>query len=149
MIKNSTLIFVLIFAFLFRLEIFSWRLIGVMFLILVGVVLMVATETSFSVIGFVLVIFASASGGLRWSLTQLLLRRGNGSQNMGMDTPPAALFWMTPAMGIILALMSMSAEGWLVIFQSRFFASIGTTLMTLLYILIPGSLAFFMVLSEF
>lgn len=149
MVKNSALIFVLIFAFLFRLEVFSWRLIGVMFLILVGVILMVATEASFSLVGFILVISASASGGLRWSLTQLLLQKGKGKPNIGMDDPPAALFWMTPAMGVILAIMSMIAEGWINIFKSSFFDGIGRSFTTVSYMLMPGSLAFFMVLSEF
>ncbi|KIJ50780.1 hypothetical protein M422DRAFT_27304 [Sphaerobolus stellatus SS14] len=149
MVKNSSLIFVLIFAFLFRLEVFSWRLIGVMFLILSGVVLMVATETSFSLLGFLLVLAASASGGLRWSLTQVLLSKGKGKKSMGIDTPPAALFWMTPAMGIILAIMSIATEGWFKIYNSPFFDGISKSAQTISFIILPGSIAFFMVLSEF
>ena len=148
MVKNSTLIFVLIFAFLFRLEVFSIRLVGVIFLILFGVILMVATETSFSLPGFLLVISASASGGLRWSLTQLLLRKDR-KHSMGLDTPPAALYWMTPAMGITLGCLSMIVEGWMSVFSSRFFDGFTTSLMTGLYILMPGILAFCMVVSEF
>ena len=148
MVKNSSLVFVLIFAFLFRLEVFSFRLIGVIFLILVGVILMVANETSFSLSGFLLVLFASASGGLRWSLTQILMRK-DGKRGMGLETPPAALFWMTPAMGIILAGLSMVVEGWIQVFKSRFFDGFTASLMTVVYILMPGSLAFCMILSEF
>lgn len=149
MVKNSSLVFVLIFAFLFKLEVFSWRLIGVMSLIFIGVVLMVATETSFSLVGFLLVLAASASGGLRWSLTQILLTKDKGKKSMGMDTPPAALFWMTPAMGIALALMSILFEGWITLFRSSFFDGIGRSLLTILYIILPGTVAFCMVLSEF
>ncbi|KAF8585781.1 triose phosphate transporter [Ramaria rubella] len=148
MVKNSSLIFVLIFAFLFRLEVFSIRLVGVIFLILVGVILMVATETSFSLPGFLLVISASACGGLRWSLTQILLRK-DSKNSMGLDTPPAALFWMTPAMGVILGVLSMIVDGWFRIFTSRFFDGFGASLMTGLYILLPGTLAFCMITSEF
>jgi len=148
MIKNSSLIFVLVFAFLFRLEAFSLRLIGVIFLILVGVILMVATETSFSLPGFLLVLTASACGGLRWSLTQLLLRKDN-KHGMGLSTPPAALFWMAPAMGLMLAGLSMVVEGWIHVFTSRFFDGVAKSAMTGLYILFPGSVAFCMVISEF
>ena len=148
MVKNSSLIFVLIFAFLFRLEVFSLRLIGVIFLILFGVILMVATETSFSLPGFLLVISASASGGLRWSLTQLLLRKDR-KHSMGLDTPPAALFWMAPVMGITLGCLSMMVEGWMSVFSSKFFDGFTTSVMTGLYILMPGTLAFCMVISEF
>lgn len=109
---------------------------------------MVATETSFSLPGFLLVISASASGGLRWSLMQLLLRR-DSKHGMGLETPPAALFWMAPAMGIILAGLSMAVEGWIRVFQSSFFDGLWVSLMTGLYILMPGTLAFCMVISEF
>jgi len=149
MVKNSSLIFVLIFAFLFRLEVFSLRLIGVMFLILVGVILMVATETSFSLSGFLLVISASACAGLRWSLTQVLLKKDRKQSSMGLDSPPAALFWMTPAMGLILAGLSLIVDGWINVIRSRFFDDIATSLMTGVYIIIPGIMAFSMVLSEF
>ncbi|KAF5388761.1 hypothetical protein D9757_005639 [Collybiopsis confluens] len=70
MVKSSSLIFVLLFAFLFHLEKFSWRLVGVVILICGGVLLMVATETHFVLRGFLLVLSASALGGLRWGLTQ-------------------------------------------------------------------------------
>ena len=65
MCKSSSLIFVLLFAFAFRLEIFSWRLIGVITLIFVGVLLMVATQTQFILSGFIMVItFAFCVGDL-------------------------------------------------------------------------------------
>ena len=148
MVKNSTLIFVLIFAFLFRLEEFSVRLIGVILLILLGVILMVATETAFSLPGFLLILSASATGGLRWSLTQLLLRK-DGKNRMGLDTPPAAIFWMAPTMGITLAFLSIVIEGWINVFSSKFFDGFAASLMTMLYIIMPGVLAFCMVISEF
>jgi solute carrier family 35 protein C2 len=149
MVKNSSLIFVLIFAFLFRLEVFSLRLIGVIVLIVVGVILMVATETSFSLAGFFLVLSASAFGGLRWSLTQILLKKDRKQGSMGLDSPPVAIFWMTPAMGIILAALSMIVDNWINIFQSHFFDGITMSLLTSMYILIPGIVAFGLVMSEF
>lgn len=150
MVKNSSLIFVLLFAFLFHLETFSLRLVGVILLILVGEVLMVATETKFSLKGFILVLTASASAGLRWSLTQLLLKKkSNKEENMGLETPPAALFWMTPAMGVALAILSMAIYGWIAIFTSKFFNGFGVAFWTSMFILFPGVIAFCMVLSEF
>ena len=79
---------VLLFAFLFHLETFSWRLVFVIPLISAGVVLMVATETAFHFAGMFMVSSASALGELRWSLTQILLRK----QNMGMDTLVATVY---------------------------------------------------------
>ena len=60
MCKSSTLIFVLFFAFLFRPERFSLRLVSVILLIFFGVLMMVATETQFSLPGFFLVLSGSA-----------------------------------------------------------------------------------------
>lgn len=145
MCKSSSLIFVLLFAFLFRLEVFSWRLIGVISLIFCGVLLMVASETHFVVVGFILVISASALGGFRWSLTQLLLK----DKKMGLDNPAATIFWLAPIMGVTLAIVSMTLESWSNIFNGVFFSSVNKGLETVFYLIAPGFLAFAMVLSEF
>jgi len=145
MCKSSSLIFVLLFAFAFRLEVFSWRLVGVISLIFSGVLLMVATETHFVLGGFLLVISASAFGGLRWSLTQLLLR----DKRTAFSNPAATVFWLAPTMGITLAVISMLIERWGELFKSKFFSSLGTTTETMLYLISPGVVAFLMVLSEY
>ncbi|KAK2467852.1 hypothetical protein APHAL10511_000147 [Amanita phalloides] len=145
MCKSSSLIFVLLFAFLFRLEIFSWRLVAVICLIFSGIILMVATETHFVLNGFILVISASALGGLRWSLTQLLLR----SKKMGFDSPAATIFWLAPIMGFTLGIISMLVEHWGDLFKSKFFSGLGSTLETSIYLTAPGIVAFCMVISEF
>ncbi|THH18176.1 hypothetical protein EW146_g2767 [Bondarzewia mesenterica] len=117
MCKSSSLIFVLLFAFLFRLETFSYRLVGVIFLILIGVLLMVATQTHFVLSGLILVLSASAAGGLRWSLTQLLLK----NKKMGLDNPAATIFWLSPVMGLTLAIISAVMDSWTTLFKSHFF----------------------------
>jgi len=145
MCKSSSLIFVLFFAFLFRLEVFSLRLVGVMSLIFIGVILMVATETHFELAGFLLVEFGSALAGFRWSLTQLLLR----SKNIGFDNPAATLFWLTPIMGATLAALTLIVDGWHKVFVNKFFDSGPELLRTLFFLISPGIIAFCMVLSEF
>jgi solute carrier family 35, member C2 len=145
MCKSSSLIFVLLFAFLFRLEVFSLRLVGVILLIFSGVLLMVATETHFILSGFFLVLSASASGGLRWSLTQLLLK----NRKVGLDNPAATIFWLAPVMGVSLGVVSMIVEGWGVILGSKFFADFWTTMVTAVCLTAPGLIAFGMVMSEF
>ena len=144
MCKSSSLIFVLIFAFVFRLEPFSFRLIGVIFLIFSGVLLMVATETHFVLGGFILVISASALSGLRWSLTHLLLK----NKQLGMDNPAATVFWLSPAMGLTLGVLSIIIESWSTIFRD-FYGSFRDAMKTTFYLICPGVVAFFMVLSEF
>ncbi|KIM45081.1 hypothetical protein M413DRAFT_441745 [Hebeloma cylindrosporum] len=145
MCKSSSLVFVLLFAFLFRLEVFSLRLVGVILLIFSGVVLMVAAETHFVLEGLILVLSASALGGLRWSLTQVLLK----SKKMGFDNPAATIYWLAPIMGVTLAILSSIIENWPSIFRSKFFQGTMPTLETIFFLTSPGVLAFCMVLSEF
>ncbi|KZV71146.1 TPT-domain-containing protein [Peniophora sp. CONT] len=145
MCKSSSLIFVLGFAFLFRLESFSWRLVGVILLICSGVLLMVATETHFVVSGFILVISASALGGLRWSLTQLLMR----DKNLGIDSPAATIYWLAPVMGITIGVISLILDSWSSLIGSEFFNGAGATFRTLFLLTLPGVVAFAMVMSEY
>jgi len=145
MCKSSSLIFVLLFAFLFRLETFSWRLVGVILLIFMGVLLMVATETEFVLQGLILVLGASALGGLRWSLTQVLLK----SKNSGLDNPAATIFWLAPSMGVTLAIVSVATEDWPHLFRTQFFQDKARVLETITSMLAPGVIAFCMILAEF
>lgn len=147
MCKSSNLAFVLFFAFLFGLEVIRWSLIGIISLITVGVVMMVAAETKFVLVGAVQVLSASALGGLRWALTQMLLDR----DEMGMNNPIATIFWLAPVMGISLISLSAIFESWHTIFaaQSGYFDTIGHTFKTMGLIAAPGVLAFGMNLAEF
>jgi solute carrier family 35, member C2 len=145
MCKSSSLIFVLLFAFLLRLETFSFRLVGVILLIFSGVVLMVATETHFVLSGLLLVLSASAFGGLRWGLSQLLLK----DKKMGMDNPAATIFWLSPVMGLSLAVISLIIDGWIRVFTTPFFDGLWATLHTSIFLLAPGVVAFCMLMSEF
>jgi solute carrier family 35 protein C2 len=106
---------------------------------------MVATQTHFVFLGLILVLTVSACGGLRWSLTQLLLK----NRKMGLDNPVATIFWLAPASGIALAMISATWDNWFIVFGSRFFDGFGTTLRTCSLLLAPGIVAFAMVLSEF
>lgn len=147
MCKSSNLAFVLFFAFLFGLEVIRWSLIGIISLITIGVVLMVAAETKFVLVGAVQVLSASALGGLRWALTQMLLDR----DEMGMNNPIATIFWLSPVMGVCLITLSAAFESWHTIFaaKSGYFDSVPHALKTVGLIAAPGFLAFGMNLAEF
>jgi len=105
---------------------------------------MVATETHFVLGGFILVISASALSGVRWSLTHLLLK----NKELGMDNPAATLFWLSPAMGLTLGVISLLIESWSTIFRD-FYDSFWGAVRTTFYLISPGIVAFCMVLSEF
>lgn len=145
MCKSSNLAFVLICAFAFRLEKPRWSLIAVILIITAGVVMMVFTETEFHLVGAVEVLTASAMGGLRWSLTQMLLDK----KAMGLDNPVATLRCLAPIMGVLLVIISLAVESWSELFSSKFFETWATGLHTLILIIIPGCLAFCMNIAEY
>jgi len=97
---------------------------------------MVATETQFVLGGFVTVLSASGFGGLRWALTQLLLR----NKKMGLDNPAATVFWLSPIMGVTLGVISAVVEDWAALFHSDFFSSFRQSLETVLFLIAPGIL---------
>eukprot|EP00897_Mesotaenium_endlicherianum_P010562 jgi/Mesen1/9534/ME000064S08879 len=74
MCKSSAPVFLLIFAFAFKLETPSLRLLGVIVVVSVGVLLTVAGETEFELVGFILVMIGAVMSGLRWVLVQVLLQ---------------------------------------------------------------------------
>src|SRR5882757_2224273 len=106
MCKSSSLAFVLIFAFLFRLEVPSWRLVAIIATMTLGVVMMVAGEVKFSTLGFILVISAAFFSGFRWGLTQILLLRNPATSN-----PFSSIFYLAPIMFAGLVVIATPLEG--------------------------------------
>ncbi len=145
MCKSSSLAFVLIFAFLFRLETPSYKLILIIATMTVGVVLMVAGEADFKPLGFALVIASSFFSGFRWGLTQILLLRHPATSN-----PFATLFFLSPIMFVSLVTIASFAEGPIALSAglSELAAKKGS-ITSVLLLLFPGFLAFCMTTSEY
>lgn len=74
MCKSAAPIFILLFAFMFRLEKPSFSLLGIMLIVSFGVLLTVAKETEFNLWGFIFIMLAAVMSGFRWSMTQILLQ---------------------------------------------------------------------------
>lgn len=145
MCKSSVLGFVLLFAFLFRLEKPSWKLAAIITTMTAGVIMMVAGETSFDALGFVLVMSAAASSGFRWSLTQILLLRNPATSN-----PFSSIFFLAPVMFLTLLVLAVPVEGPVALVRA--FAALSAekgTVLSLTILLFPGCLAFAMTASEF
>src|SRR6266699_568361 len=145
MCKSSSLAFVLLFAFLLRLEAPTWRLVGIIGTMTVGVIMMVAGEVEFKLGGFVLVISAAFFSGLRWGLTQILLLRNPATSN-----PFSTIFFIAPVMFVTLSAMAIPLEG----FGDLLAGLRGLTgqwgvFLTPLLVLFPGCIAFLMTATEF
>lgn len=145
MCKSSVLAFVLLFAFLFRLESPTWKLCLVILFMTVGVIMMVAGEAAFNALGFVLVMTASLCSGFRWSLTQIMLLRNPATSN-----PFSSIFFLTPVMFLALFLLALPIEGPANVIQGikELTASSGG-FFSFILLLFPGILAFLMVSAEF
>ncbi|RIA92617.1 triose-phosphate transporter family-domain-containing protein [Glomus cerebriforme] len=145
MVKSSTPIWVLIFAFMFGLEQPRLILIFIITVISLGVILTVAGETKFNLTGFLLVLGAAIVSGLRWSLTQMLLQKEEG-----MNNPVATLYYVSPIMFILMTILSLIFENPFHVFNtSKHFEDLGTGLETFLLMLLGGFLAFCMTIAEF
>lgn len=145
MCKSSVLIFVLIFAFLFRLETPTLRLTLIILCMTLGVVMMVFGETAFHLTGFLLAISASFFSGFRWALTQILLLRHPATSN-----PFATMFFLAPIMFATLFIIAFFTETpSAVVVGLQLLAHTVGTFRAVLLMFVPGVLAFCMIASEF
>jgi solute carrier family 35, member C2 len=145
MCKSSVLGFVLVFAFIFRLEQPTWKLCAIILVMTTGVIMMVAGEAAFNAAGFILVMSASACSGFRWSLTQILLMKNAATSN-----PFSSIFFLSPVMFIALFVLALPVEGPANVIEGlqTLTAAKGAFLGTII-MLFPGCLAFLMVAAEF
>ncbi|CZT00987.1 related to vanadate resistance protein Gog5p, member of the triose phosphate translocater family of membrane transporters [Rhynchosporium agropyri] len=145
MCKSSSLAFVLLFAFLFRLEVPSWRLVGIIFTMTLGVMMMVAGEVDFSVLGFILVISAAFFSGFRWGLTQILLLRNPATSN-----PFSSIFYLAPIMFFSLLIIAIPVEGFPALAEGfKILIDKKGSILGPGLLLFPGAIAFCMTASEF
>ncbi|KAJ3564036.1 hypothetical protein NPX13_g7985 [Xylaria arbuscula] len=145
MCKSSALAFVLLFAFLFRLETPTWRLVAIIATMTAGVIMMVAGEVEFHLGGFVLIISSAFFSGFRWGLTQILLLRHPATSN-----PFSSIFFLTPIMFLTLLFIALPVEGfWNFVAAFQTLTAEWGVLKAPLLLLFPGTIAFLMTASEF
>lgn len=145
MCKSSALAFVLLFAFIFRLETPSVKLIFVIAAMTLGVVMMVAGETAFDARGFALVIASAFFSGFRWGLTQILLLRHPATSN-----PFSTMLFLTPVMFVALIAIALGIEGPNEIIAGiKALAEARGQFNGIVLLIFPGILAFCMIASEF
>lgn len=153
MLKTSSLIFVLIFGLIFKLEAFNWRLIVIVLIMTCSVLMMVkpastSAGTSASTqqsLGVFFVLLASLMSGIRWSLTQILLKRNNNPYTTNSIN---TIFYLSPIMCLVLLILGLIFEGWSNFINHEIWEIKGT-LYTLVLLVIPGFLAFMMTICEF
>ncbi|KAL2568759.1 hypothetical protein AAZX31_18G098000 [Glycine max] len=145
MCKSAAPIFLLLFAFAFRLETPSVKLSGIILIISVGILLTVAKETEFDFWGFVLVMLAAVMSGFRWCMTQILLQK----EAYGLKNPLVLMSYVSPVMAAATALLSLALDPWDEFRENKYFDNSLHITRSCLLMLLGGTLAFFMVLTEY
>ncbi|TGZ51800.1 hypothetical protein CRM22_010721 [Opisthorchis felineus] len=108
MTKSTSIVFILMFSILFRLERKRASLVLVVFLISCGLILFSYEAAQFNMIGFILVLLASFLSGIRWTTTQLLAQKKEwGSQLVSSKD----LFRTTDYGQLLLDLLYLSLGG--------------------------------------
>ncbi|XP_070006773.1 putative sugar phosphate/phosphate translocator At1g06470 [Nicotiana tabacum] len=145
MCKSAAPIFLLLFAFAFRIESPSLKLLGIMLIISFGILLTVAKETEFQFWGFIFVMLAAVMSGFRWTMTQILLQK----EVYGLKNPLMLMSYVTPVMAISTAVLSLIFDPWHEFGDNIYFDSSWHITRSCLLMLFGGTLAFFMVLTEY
>ncbi|KFV68390.1 Solute carrier family 35 member C2, partial [Dryobates pubescens] len=147
MTKSSAILFILLFSLLFKLEEARLTLLLVVLLIAAGLFMFTYKSTQFSTQGFVLVLCASFLGGIRWTLTQLLMQKAE----LGLQNPIDTMFHLQPLMVLGLFPLFVVVEGLpLSISEKLFhFHEAGMLLSLVGKLFLGGILAFGLSFSEF
>lgn len=106
MVKASTPIFVLLWAYVFGIERITPSLILVVAIIAAGEFLTVVGEVDFDLRGFILCLTASILSGARWTLVQLKLQ----SMEPPLKTTIATMRLLAPSMFTSMLFLSMAIE---------------------------------------
>jgi solute carrier family 35 protein C2 len=145
MVKASTPVFVMAWAYVFGIERITFPLILVVAVIASGEFLTVMGETEFDVIGFVLCLSASCLSGARWTLVQLKLQ----TLDPPLKTTVATMRVLSPSMFFSMLLISIVVEQpWKIVGQgylddpAEFFHTLGLGLLGAVF-------AIAMILCEF
>ncbi|KAL3681423.1 hypothetical protein R1sor_024379 [Riccia sorocarpa] len=159
MCKSGAPVFLLLFAFAFKLETPSYKLLGIMLIIAFGVMLTVSKETEFNVAGFILVMAAAIMSGFRWTVTQLLLQMKYILKRWiflvhfficaGLNNPYAVMSYLTPVMAAASMILSLILEPWTKLGESHYFDTPEHVLSSCALMLLGGGLAFCMVSAEY
>jgi solute carrier family 35, member C2 len=143
MVKSSTPIFVLMWAYLFGIERITWNLCFVVLIIAFGEVLTVVGEVDFHPVGFALCLTASVLSGARWTLVQLKLRQ----MEPPLKTTIVTMRLLAPSMFWSMLFVSLCIEHPWIRLQDR---PVRVTLYDLFGLgMVGATLAICMILCEF
>ena len=78
-----------------------------MLLITIGLIMFTYKSTTFSLIGFLMVLTAAFFSGIRWTLSQLIMQKSK----LGLENPIDFMFHIQPLMILSLLPIAIGVEG--------------------------------------
>ncbi|XP_078367610.1 solute carrier family 35 member C2-like [Oculina patagonica] len=147
MTKSTSIIFILMFALVFRLEQWNFSLVAVILLIASGLFLFTFESTEFSAEGFVLALTASGLSGLRWTLAQILTQK----EDLGLHNPLDTLYHLQPFMTLTLIPLAFYIEGQSLALSPQVFSARDSSILwvTISMVMFGCFLAFMISVAEF
>ncbi|KAK0137329.1 Solute carrier family 35 member C2 [Merluccius polli] len=147
MTKSTAVLFILFFSLVFKLEEPNPFLVVVVFLISSGLFMFTFESTQFNMEGFLMVLLASFIGGIRWTLTQILMQKSE----LGLQNPIDTMYHLQPLMFLGLFPLFLFNEGLAVSASEKLFRveQLHPLLYSLLTLSLGGMLAFCLGFSEF
>ncbi|XP_031826391.1 solute carrier family 35 member C2 [Nomia melanderi] len=147
MTKSTTIIFILGFALVLKLEKKSWSLVCVVVMISSGLFMFTYKSTQFGIFGFLICLLASFSSGIRWTMTQLIMQKSK----MGIKSPIDMMYYMQLWMLLPIVPVMLWFEGSELYnkFQSTNWNDVHSILLTTCAVLGSAALAFQMEIMEY
>lgn len=147
MTKTTSTPFILLFGLLLKLEKKHWSQIVIVLLISGGLAMFTYQSTSFSFVGFVMVLSAAFFSGIRWTFSQLIMQKSK----LGLSNPIDFIFHIQPLMILSLLPIAVGVEGvQIAASQAAFrYQHFSEALHTLALVCFGGLLAFCMEVAEF
>ncbi|KAM4570989.1 solute carrier family 35 member C2-like [Fundulus diaphanus] len=147
MTKSSAVLFILFFSLVFKLEEPNPFLILVVLLIASGLFMFTFESTQFNMEGFIMVLLASFIGGIRWTLTQVLMQKAE----LGLQNPIDAMYHLQPLMFLCLFPLFLYNEALSLSVSEKLFrvTELSPLLYSLMTLSLGGALAFGLGFSEF
>jgi len=145
--KSTSIVFILMFSLLFKLEKKHWSLIVIVLMISSGLAMFTYKSSDFVFAGFIMVLSASFLSGIRWTLSQLIMQKSK----LGLSNPVDMIYHVQPVMIIVLLPFAVAFEGVristsLTMFR---FEDTGLFLGTVTRVVFGGIIAFFMEVAEY
>ncbi|XP_067643533.1 solute carrier family 35 member C2 [Eurosta solidaginis] len=147
MTKSSTIVFILVFAIMLGLEKKSMFLFLIVGLIAMGLFMFTYESAEFNALGFIFILLASLSSGIRWSFAQFVMQKSK----LGLHNPIDMIYFMQPWMILSLLpfLVTFEAQDLYDVLLNLPNISNHVILFNIFYVSFGAILAFLMECSEY